>query len=167
MFTTAHHLYVPTWARWIQSTPSYPVSLTVILILSPYLRQSLPSGTPSSGFLTKNAPAILSPPNTCHVSSLKWSPTECFERRTNHGATHYDIFSRLSLLPPCNAQFQLATPYWRECTLIHTKFNDHQYIFVVYVCIYVCCFVWFYFPFFCHPPSFLYLLTFTTLHLFL
>ena len=106
VFTTAHHLYL-SWARRIHSTPPYPMSLTGSLILSSSLGQSFPSGILSSGFLTKkrscNSLILSPPPNTCHVPSLKWSPTECFERRTNHGVPHYDIFSRLSLLPPCYA----------------------------------------------------------------
>jgi hypothetical protein len=42
-----------SWARWIQSTPSHPVSLRSILILSSYLSQTLPSGFFPSGLKTK------------------------------------------------------------------------------------------------------------------
>jgi len=37
--TTAHHLSL-SWARCIPPTPSHPISLTLILILSPKVRQS-------------------------------------------------------------------------------------------------------------------------------
>jgi hypothetical protein len=40
VFTTGHHWSL-SWARWTQSTPSYPVSLRRILILSSHLRLDL------------------------------------------------------------------------------------------------------------------------------
>jgi len=43
VFTTARH-WPLSWASWTQSTPSYPVSLRSILILSCHLRLGIPSG---------------------------------------------------------------------------------------------------------------------------
>jgi hypothetical protein len=49
VFTTARHLSLP-WARSIQSTPSYPISVRFILILSSHISLSLPSGVFPLGF---------------------------------------------------------------------------------------------------------------------
>jgi hypothetical protein len=49
VFTTALHWSL-SWARVIQSTPSHPISLRSILILSTHLRLGLPSGLLPSGF---------------------------------------------------------------------------------------------------------------------
>jgi hypothetical protein len=48
VFTTSLHWSL-SWAIWIQSTPSHPISLRSILILSTYLRLGLPSGLFPSG----------------------------------------------------------------------------------------------------------------------
>ena len=52
VLTRASNLSLP-WIRQIQSTPSYPISLSSILILSPNLRLDLPSRFFPSGFPTK------------------------------------------------------------------------------------------------------------------
>jgi hypothetical protein len=49
VFKTARHLSL-SWARSIQSTPSYPVSIRYILILSSHISLSLPNGVFPSGF---------------------------------------------------------------------------------------------------------------------
>ena len=51
-FTTARHLSL-SWARSIQSRPTYPNSLKYIFILSSPLRLALPSGPFPSGLPTK------------------------------------------------------------------------------------------------------------------
>ena len=51
-FATAPHLSL-SWATLTQSTPSYPISLTYILILSSYLRLGLSSRLFPSGVPTK------------------------------------------------------------------------------------------------------------------
>jgi hypothetical protein len=61
VFTTAHHWFL-SWARWIHSTPSHPISLRPILILSYHLRWGLPSGLFLSGFLTRILNAFLISP---------------------------------------------------------------------------------------------------------
>jgi hypothetical protein len=43
MFTRPHY-WILSWFRWIQSTPSHPVSLRYVLILSCHLHLDLPSG---------------------------------------------------------------------------------------------------------------------------
>jgi hypothetical protein len=43
VFTTTHHWFL-SWARYIQSTSSHPISVTSILILSSHLRLGFPSG---------------------------------------------------------------------------------------------------------------------------
>jgi len=65
LWTPKVHYHVPRahhwslfWARWKQSTPSHPISLRPILILS-YLHLSLPNGLLPSGFLTKILYAFL------------------------------------------------------------------------------------------------------------
>jgi len=42
MFTTAGRWFI-SWARWLQSTPCHPISVSPLLILSSYLRLGLPS----------------------------------------------------------------------------------------------------------------------------
>jgi hypothetical protein len=61
MFTRALHWSL-SWARSIQSTPSHPISLRYILILSTHLRLGLPSGHLSSGFPTNILYAFLFSP---------------------------------------------------------------------------------------------------------
>jgi hypothetical protein len=48
-----------SWARWIQCTTSYPISLRSILILSSHLRHGSPSGLCISPFPTKILYAFL------------------------------------------------------------------------------------------------------------
>jgi len=59
--TNAHNLSL-LWARWIQSTPSHPLSLRSILTISWYLRLGLPSGLLPSDFQTKILYAFLISP---------------------------------------------------------------------------------------------------------
>jgi hypothetical protein len=56
-----------SWARWIQSTPLYPISLRWILILSSHLYLVLPSSLFRSGF----------PTQILYVFKKKQSPTNC------------------------------------------------------------------------------------------
>jgi len=52
LFPRAHHLSL-FWVRCIHSTPSHPVSLRSILILSSHLRLGLPSGLFPAGFVPR------------------------------------------------------------------------------------------------------------------
>jgi len=52
MFTRTHRWSL-SWARWIQSTPFYPISLRSFLILSSRLCLGLPSGLFPSSPVTK------------------------------------------------------------------------------------------------------------------
>jgi hypothetical protein len=61
VFTRALHWSL-SWAISIQSTPSHPISLRSILILSTYLRLGLPSGLFPSGFPTNILHAFLFAP---------------------------------------------------------------------------------------------------------
>jgi hypothetical protein len=58
VFTRALHWSL-SWARSIQSTPSHPISIRPILILSTHLRLGLPSGHLPSGFPTNILHAFL------------------------------------------------------------------------------------------------------------
>jgi hypothetical protein len=58
VFTRARHFSL-TWARWIQSTPSHPISLRSSLMLSSHLRLGLPSGLFPTGFPSKILSAFL------------------------------------------------------------------------------------------------------------
>jgi len=64
VLTTVRH-WSPTWARWIQSTHSHPVSLRYILILPFHLHLGLPSGLFPSGFPTKIFVRISHPSHAC------------------------------------------------------------------------------------------------------
>jgi hypothetical protein len=61
VFTEALHWSL-SWARLIQSTPSYPLSLRSISILSNHLRLGLPSGLLPSGFPTNILYALVASP---------------------------------------------------------------------------------------------------------
>jgi hypothetical protein len=61
VFTRARHWSL-FWTRWIQSTPSHPITLRYILILSFHLRLDLPCGHFPSGFPTKILYAFLVSP---------------------------------------------------------------------------------------------------------
>jgi len=52
VFTETRHRTL-CWASWIQFTPSIPISLRSILMLSSHLRLGLPSGLSPSGLPTK------------------------------------------------------------------------------------------------------------------
>jgi hypothetical protein len=56
-----------SWAISIQSTPSYPISLRSILILTTHLRLGLPSGLFPSGFPTNILYAFFFYPNSCYM----------------------------------------------------------------------------------------------------
>jgi hypothetical protein len=66
VFTTALHWSL-SWAISMQSTPSHPISLRSIVILSTHLRLGLPSGFFPPGFPTNIPYAFLFSPNraTC------------------------------------------------------------------------------------------------------
>jgi hypothetical protein len=61
VFTSALHWSL-SWARSTQSTPSHPISLRSILILSTHQRLGLPSGLLHSGFPTNILYAFLFSP---------------------------------------------------------------------------------------------------------
>jgi hypothetical protein len=66
VFTRALHWSL-SWAISIQSTPSHPISLRSILILSTHLRLGLPSGLFHSGFPTNILYAFLFSPHSCYL----------------------------------------------------------------------------------------------------
>jgi hypothetical protein len=67
-FTTARHLS-PSGAKLVQSTPSRPFSLRVILIISSHVRLAFQKISFSQVALTKTLHAFFSSPNTCHMPS--------------------------------------------------------------------------------------------------
>jgi hypothetical protein len=76
VFTRALHWSL-SWAISIQSTPSHPISLRSILILSTHLRLGYPSSRFTSGFCTDILHAFLFSPFLLHAlhisSSITWS----------------------------------------------------------------------------------------------
>jgi len=57
VFITTHHWSLP-WAKCSQSTPSHPISVRSIIILSSHIRLNLLSGLFPSRFPTKNSVCI-------------------------------------------------------------------------------------------------------------
>jgi hypothetical protein len=72
-FTTARQRSL-TWARWIHSTDSQPISLRSMLIPSSHLRLGLTSGRFHSGFPTKSLYTFLPPSHACHMPCPPHSP---------------------------------------------------------------------------------------------
>jgi len=77
-----------SWARWIQSAPSHPLSLTSIQILSSHLRPGLSSGLFPSWF-----------PNKVLLSVCATCPTHLDLVTLIMSGEAYAIFSRLTPLP--------------------------------------------------------------------
>jgi len=96
VFTTPLHCSL-SWARWLQSIPSHPISLTSILISS-YPRLGLPCGLFPSGFPTKILHAFL-------VSPMRATWPDCLIFETLWLASRIQIFA-------CNEQiYQTARVY--------------------------------------------------------
>jgi hypothetical protein len=72
MFTRALHWSL-SWARSIQSTPSHPISLRSILILSTHLRLGLPNGLLPYGFPNNILYAFLFSPSVLHALPISSS----------------------------------------------------------------------------------------------
>ena len=93
-FTTGDWLYTSSlsWASSIQSIPSHPTSWRSTLILSSYLRLSLPSGLFPSGFPTKTLYTPLLYPHMCYMPrpshSSILSPEQYWVRSTDRWANH-------------------------------------------------------------------------------
>jgi hypothetical protein len=92
VFTRALHWSL-SWARWIHSIPSHPISLRSILILSNHLRFGLPRGLFPYGFATNILYTFLfsSIRATCpaYLTLLNLEKSTCYE------APHYAVFSKL------------------------------------------------------------------------
>jgi hypothetical protein len=90
--------------RSTQSTPSHPISLRSILILTTHLWLGLPSGLFPSGFPTDILHALLFAPFVQHAlpftSFLTRSLWLYVERSTSYEAPHYAVFSNLLSLHP-------------------------------------------------------------------
>ena len=72
VFTAPRHLNLPR-ARLIHSTPSHPIYLKSVLILSSHLRRGLPSGLSDHGYPPK--PCMhFSSFHTCHMPRPSYSP---------------------------------------------------------------------------------------------
>jgi hypothetical protein len=85
MFTKALHWSL-SWARSIQSTPSHPISLRSILILSSRLRLGLPSALFPSGFQLMSYVH----PSSCYIPCPSHPPL------LDH--SNYDVFMMRSLI---------------------------------------------------------------------
>ena len=92
-FTTALHM-APSWARWIQWTPSHPIYLRSILIISYHSRQGIPSGLFHSGIPTKILYAFLFSPIfvTCPANLIIIDLVTRVKCR-DHEAPHYAVLS--------------------------------------------------------------------------
>jgi hypothetical protein len=111
VFTRALHESL-FWVRWIQTTPTHPISLRSILILSTQLRLGLPSGLFPSGFPTNILYAFLFAPSVLRAlsssSSLTWSFWLYLEKSTNYEAPHYKVCSNFYIFR------QQARRFWIE-----------------------------------------------------
>jgi hypothetical protein len=96
VFTTARH-WSQSWTRCIQSTPSHPISLISILILSSHVRLGLASGLFLPRFPTKIAYAFVS-----HLSHA------CNMSRPSH-TTWFDHPNNMW----SNVQFMTVLIMWR------------------------------------------------------
>jgi hypothetical protein len=102
MFITARH-WALSWARWIQTTHSYTISLRSILILSSHLRVLLTSILLPSRFPTKSLCAFLDDwmcllslicLSYCSVFVLR-NPSFTFTQASHDSITFNFIFSKL------------------------------------------------------------------------
>jgi hypothetical protein len=87
----------------IQSTPSHPISLIFIQILSSHLCLDLPNGLFPSRSLTKILYAFLISsimPATCPSHLVLLDFITLIMKRTSYEAPHYAVFSSLPPLPP-------------------------------------------------------------------
>jgi hypothetical protein len=107
VYTSARHQYL-TWARWIQSRPSHPISSRSILILSSYLRLGPPSDLFPPDSPTKILYAFLMFPlcSTCsgHLIVLDLIIVIIFGESRSYEAFHYAILSNLLWLHPSYVQ---------------------------------------------------------------
>jgi len=102
VFTRTRHWSVH-WSRRINSTPSRPISLTSILILSSHLRLGLPRGLFPTGFPTKILYAL-------HISwTVTWS--------------HTLVVLNLSLGKDCRNYFTCPTGVKRNIKTIYQIIN--------------------------------------------
>jgi len=125
------------WGRWIQSTPSQPISLRSVLILSPYICLRLLSGLFLSFFLTK----ILSPFLICLLCVTWPAHLIILDLITLFGEAYkLQSFSLCNVLQPC-ATSSLLGPYVLLSTLFSNTVSESQNnskIIVLYSLIFKC-----------------------------
>jgi len=119
-----------SWASLIQSTPSHPIYLISILILSPHLHLGLLSDFFPSGFLIKTSYAFLISPihAICHAHLILLDFIKHFVKHKSYEAPHYvDSFSLLPL-PPSLFSDTLNIEHGAITVLHYTKGQQTKWV---------------------------------------
>jgi hypothetical protein len=96
VFTKARHWNL-SWASWIQFTPSIPISLRSILMLSSHVRYVLP--VVSYLRASRPKPCKYLSPSPCMPHVPPTTPKQYSVKNIGYEAHHYAFFSTI-LFPP-------------------------------------------------------------------
>jgi hypothetical protein len=147
VFTRALHWSL-SWARSIQSIPSYPVSLRSILLLPTHLRLGLPSGLFPSGFPTTILYAFLFSP----FVPRERDRIEYYSLRTSLIRFIFEKLSHLKHFEPCKTRTninvfiraRLWSLLWASLIIPRpdnlSLFKSH-FIMILHLCLSTCAYV--------------------------